>query len=65
MPSQPSDWTPAAELEYQAELASLKKRIAAAGPNDDIEIVQAALTAISDPQQGRLYFLKAKASGDL
>ncbi len=65
MPPKPSDWTPAAEVEYQQALTNIRARIAAAGPNDDTEVLIAALAAMSDPQNGRLYFLKAKAAGDL
>ena len=59
----PASWTPSDEAGYQQELANLKARIDAAGPSDDIAIVQAMLGIMSDPDRGRQVYLQAKANG--
>ena len=59
----PIGWTAEDEVEYQAYLKKLQAQIDAAGPNDDIAMVRAALLELSDPTNGRAYYLKAKGNG--
>jgi hypothetical protein len=62
MPAKPSDWTPADEQGYQEALTNLKARMDAPG-GDPEGLVRAEYTTLTDPQSGRLFYLKAKADG--